>query len=63
VLGGEGKCFQKLDPFGIPSIALGLAIEELWALMVKVENKDLGFEIMAPVTQCPHYSIEFIVIY
>jgi len=45
VLGGEGKSLQKHNPFGMSSIELGLAIEELECLMIWVKRKGLRLKI------------------
>ena len=60
--GGEGESLEKLYPFSMPAIKLGPAIEELECLMARVKNNSLGFEILTPMIQCPHYYIKFFVI-
>ena len=60
--GRESKHLEKLYPFSMPGIELRLVIEELKCLIGWVKSKLIGFEVLTPLIQCPHYYIKFFVV-
>jgi len=58
----ESEGLQEFNPLSMPCIQLVLAIDERQSLVILMEYKKLGLEVMILMLQSPNNGIELLII-